>query len=122
MERRAQPRIQGILPVRIWGIDREGNPFSEHVCTVDISGKGTRLAGVRASLSVGDTVGIQFRNRQARFRIKWIAATGGKPTMTHIGVECLQPEKELWPVPLAGEGVETNEAREARPYSRKSDR
>jgi len=105
MGRRSQPRIGSILPVRIWGTDLEGKSFCEHVCTVEISGKGTRLAGVRARLSVGDTIEIQYRNTQARFRVAWIAAstTAG----THVGVECLQPEKQLWPIALPGETPDT---------------
>ncbi len=39
--RRRQPRINGILPVRIWGIDRRGEPFSEHSCTATINLLGT---------------------------------------------------------------------------------
>jgi hypothetical protein len=105
MGRRGQARVQGVLPVRIWGNDRDGNPFSEHVCTVEISAKGTRLAGVRAPLSVGETLGIQYRNRQARYRIKWIAA-GGNGLETQVGVECLQPDKVLWPIPLPADGVD----------------
>jgi hypothetical protein len=101
MGRRRQPRIRSILPVRIWGADQEGKSFFEHVCTFEISGKGTRLAGVRARLSVGDSIGIQYRNRQARFRIKWIGAATAAGT--HVGVECLQPEKDLWPIALPGE-------------------
>jgi PilZ domain len=106
MGRRGQARVQGVLPVRIWGTDRDGQPFSEYVCTIDISSKGTRLAGVRTLLAVGDTLGIQYRNRQARYRIKWIAATGNVPTETQVGVECLQPDKELWPISLPAEGVD----------------
>jgi hypothetical protein len=106
MGRRGQARVQGVLPVRIWGTDRNGHPFSEYVCTTDISSKGTRLSGVRAVLSVGDTVGIQYRNRQARYRIKWIAVGGNGPTETQVGVECLEPDKKLWPMTLPGNGID----------------
>ena len=73
---------------------------------MNISAKGTRLAGVRARLSVGDSIGIQYRNRQAQFRIKWIAVAGRPPCATHIGVECLQPDKELWPINLSPQGID----------------
>jgi len=103
MGRRLQPRVRGILPVRIWGTDHEGKAFAEHVCTIDISNKGVSVAGLRAALSPGDTVGVQYRNRQARFRVAWVApANDGQGN--RVGLECLQPEKELWPVDTPTEG------------------
>lgn len=103
MGRRLQPRVKGILPVRIWGADHEGKAFAEHVCTIDISNKGVSLACVRAALSPGDTVGVQYHNRQARFRVAWVVpANAGQGN--RVGLECLQPEKELWPVATPPEG------------------
>lgn len=102
MGRRLQPRVKGILPVRIWGADQEGKPFAEHVCTFDISNKGVSLAGVRTALSPGDTVGVQYHNRQARFRVAWVAPAN-VGSGNHVGLECLQPEKELWPVTMPTE-------------------
>jgi len=58
---------------------------------------------VRAALSPGDAVGVQYRNRQARFRVAWVApANEGQGN--RVGLECLQPEKELWPVATPTEG------------------
>jgi len=96
MIRRRQPRIKGVLPVRIWGIDHSGKTFSEHTCTATISVAGASLLGVHASLSKGDIIDLQYRNRQARFRVVWIV-----PARTaqerHIGLECVNPEKGFWP-------------------------
>jgi PilZ domain len=103
MGRRIQPRFKGVLPVRIWGTDHEGEPFAEHVCTMDISNKGASLAGVRAHLLPGDTLGVQYRNRQARFRVMWVAPARVAPGK-HVGLECMQPEKELWPMETPDHG------------------
>jgi len=92
--------------VRIWGADQEGKPFAEHVCTIDISNKGVSVAGVRAALSPGDTVGVQYHNRQARFRVAWVTPASKGPGK-QVGLECLQPEKELWPVTTPAEGPDT---------------
>jgi len=112
MGRRVQPRVKGILPVRIWGTDDQGNPFAEHVCTIDISNKGASVAAVRAPVSAGSTVGLQYRNRQARFRVAWVA-----PAVTqgnNLGLECLQPGKELWPVETPAEAADPYVPQEAR--------
>ena len=101
--------MQGILPVRIWGTDRDGHPFSEHVCTMDLSAKGTRLAGVRARVLVDDTVGIGYRSRKARFRVKWIAESGTACIESYVGVECVEPNKELWPINLPVKAVDPYE-------------
>ena len=105
MGQRVQPRVKGILPVRVWGTDSEGKPFAEHVCTIDISNKGASVACVRASVSKDDTLGLQYRNRQARFRVAWVAPS---PTGqgNNIGLECMQPAKELWPVATPTEGAD----------------
>lgn len=112
--RRGRQRISAIIPVRIWGTDRDGNPFSEHVVTIDISGRGARVGGVRAALSVGDTVGLQYRARQARFRIRWVRRQA-TPTVAQVGLDCLQPDKAFWPVTLPREESDGYEIPEARP-------
>lgn len=98
--------MPAIVPVRIWGNDRDGNPFCEHVCTVNISRQGTRVAGLRAALTVGETVGVQYRNRQARHRISWIGRHC-TPTGTQVGLLCLEPDKQLWHVVLPEDEPDT---------------
>jgi len=113
MGKRLQPRVKGMLPVRIWGNDDKGKPFAEHVCTIDISNKGASVAGVRAPLSPGSTVGLQYRNRQARFRVAWIAPAETAQGQ-NVGLESMQPEKELWPVATPTEGEDPYTPAEAR--------
>jgi len=96
---RRQPRIKGILPVRICGIDLRGLAFSERSCTATISFAGASLLGVRVPLSRGAIIDLQYRTRQAPFRVVWtVPASGGLER--HIGLECLKPEKDFWPVTL----------------------
>jgi hypothetical protein len=99
MGRRDRERVPAIVPVRIWGTSRNERPFSEHVCTVDISGTGARLGGVRTPLSNGDTVGLQYRNCQARFRVVWTVMSASS-WGNGVGLQCLQPEKNIWQIDL----------------------
>jgi PilZ domain-containing protein len=99
MGRRDRERVPAIVPVRIWGTNREGKPFSEHVCTVNISGAGARLGGVRTPLSNGETLGLQYRNRQARFRIVWVVDSNASWGI-EMGLLCLQLEKNIWQTDL----------------------
>jgi hypothetical protein len=117
--RRDRERVPAIVPVRIWGTTREGEPFTEHVCTVNISGTGARLGGVRAPLVVGDTLGLQYRNRQARFRVVWIGSRS-TPTGTQIGIECFEPHKSVWQVTLPADAPDHYEI--VQPRSRRYQR
>ncbi len=117
---RRHPRIKGILPVRIWGTDRRGNSFTEHSCTASLGAAGASLLGVRAGLSKGDVIGLQYRNRQARFRVVWIvpARAAGE---RHIGLECLEPDQDFWPVtlPLEDSGTQVFERADGRRSERR---
>lgn len=77
---------------------------------MELSAKGTRLAGVRARLLEGDTVGIGYRSRKARFRVQWITESGTACSESCVGVECLEPNKEFWPINLPAEGVDPYES------------
>jgi len=90
---------------------------------MDISNRGVCLVGVRALLSAGNTVGLQYRNRQTRFRVAWVVPSEGQGQK--LGLECMQPEKDLWPVatPTAGEDSYTpEEARLRRERALKANR
>ncbi len=114
MGRRCQRRVAAIIPIRLWGIDRHGKPFCEHLCTLDITNHGARIVGLRASLSAGDIVGVQHRNRQARFRISWVGVHCS-PTGMQIGLECLQPHKSIWYTQLPDGGRDNYEVPEVHP-------
>lgn len=99
MGRRSKNRVKAVLPVRMWGTDASGQPFSEMVHTLDISSHGARLGGFHGNLKVGDTVGLQYRNYQVRHRVCWVKPAGERDLM--LGVESLQPEKEIWSLKMA---------------------
>jgi hypothetical protein len=63
---------------------------------------GASLLGVHVSLLEGDIIGLQYRKRQARFRVAWIVPARAAPER-HIGLECLKPEKDFWPTTLPSE-------------------
>lgn len=95
MGRRTKNRVKAVLPVRMWGNDADGKPFALMVYTLDISPTGARVGGFRGKLNVGDTVGIQYRNYNVRHRVCWIKP-GEKDIL--LGVESLQPDKDIWGV------------------------
>ncbi len=95
MAGRRQPRVKCVLPVRVVGTDSEGKPFEQLSCTLDISGQGARLSGIRAPLVAGTTVQVYYKNRRAPFRVMWVGAAGSR-TEAQVGVVTADPEAHFW--------------------------
>ncbi len=93
--RRSEPRFPVMLPVRIWGMDREGHAFSQPATTLVVRMNGSRLDGVRVPLAPGDVVGVQYGEHKASFRVIWVGAAG-HVREGQAGVWCLEGEKRLF--------------------------
>lgn len=90
--KRREPRVVVSIPVRVSGIDRGGNPFSQTAQTVDVSRTGARISGVRCLRETGEMVTLQCGTRSARFMVVWIGRPGS-PEEGQFGVKALEPEK-----------------------------
>lgn len=86
-------RVRLQLPVRVWGMDAAGKPFSHNTRTIEISALGARLAGP-LSVQQGDVVGIQYGEAKARFRVVWLGTEDSG--VGAVGVECVEPGKCIW--------------------------
>jgi len=71
-----------------------GSKDSHLAHTLDVSNRGVKLGGCRAAMKVGDLIEIQYRQKNAQFRVVWITAAMGSER--HIGAECLEPGKQVW--------------------------
>jgi len=94
-----------VLPLRVWGMDTEQKMFSLLAHTLDISRGGARLGGIRVQLNLGDVIGVQYRASKARFKVTWLGRIG-KPDHDQIGIEQLEPVKDIWGLDLPREVVE----------------
>jgi len=99
MGQRREPRTQSRLPVRIFGTDQDGRPFSENVFTVEVSREGARLEGVQARVKVGEIIGLAHGPNKGRFRVKWTGQSGSS-AQGQIGLQNVDPQKALWSVAL----------------------
>ncbi len=117
MGRRRINRTKMVLPVRVWGMNNLGKPFTQLAHTLDITATGARLSGFHSQLNLDDVVGIQYRHRKARFRVAWVGRpkAGGE---TLVGVHCLEQEKNIWGLELG----EREQRDEYEPATRPSDR
>ena len=95
-----EPRKAVEVPVRVFGTDYVGKPFSESLTTVDVSVHGAKLRGLKAKLQVNEIVGVTYGKNKGHFRVKWIGTTGTK-TESVMGLVNLNPGKPLWDFPLS---------------------
>jgi hypothetical protein len=98
---RKTPRIPKTLRVVVKGGDAEGHYFIQTAYTVDLSQEGARLDGVGFLTTPGQIIEIRRLWRKAKFRVVWTGQLGTAES-SHIGVFRLQPEKDIWHVPLPG--------------------
>ena len=93
-ERRHEARLRLTLPVRVYGMDVEGNLFEQETTTVDIARGGARLQGITVR-RVGSILAIKHQNNRARFRVAWRAAASG-PAFGQLGLQLLDEGRNMW--------------------------
>lgn len=105
MGKRAETRVFIALPVRVYGLDQVGQPFSQTALTLDISATGARIEGIRCLRSAGEMVTVEYAGRSAQFRVVWIGHPGSGED-GHIGLKCLQRDKHVWQRHFETSGVD----------------
>ncbi len=97
MATRKDQRTPAVVPVRIWGMDSDGNLFQQDAQTMDITPPGARIQGVEYKLHKGAIIGVQCGQLSARFRVIWV---GENKEAGQIGIEMLERGKYIWGTPL----------------------
>jgi PilZ domain len=59
------------LAVRVWGMAADGRPFTQEVLLRNLNREGAVIAGLFPELSVGEIIGVQYKQRKARCRVVW---------------------------------------------------
>ena len=95
-----------VLPVKI-SIDH----VTHLAHTVDITGAGAKLAGVRAQLQTGAIIELQRGPRKAKFLVRWIKNLDANEVQ--IGIECQEPQEKFWGVDLAQQDKESKKEMDA---------
>jgi len=95
MGTRKTPRIQKNLPVRIFGMDSTGKPFSSSAETLDVSSSGARLVGVYQFDVPGETIGLEVKGKKGRFLVVWVGKKGTK-VEGQVGIRSVEPATTVW--------------------------
>jgi hypothetical protein len=96
---RRESRISKKVRVKVLGVDRDGHPFVQNTYATDISRRGARLEGIGYFILPGETIRVKRHLRSAHFRVVWIGEVGA-PEAGHAGIFALEPNKNIWGVPL----------------------
>jgi hypothetical protein len=97
---RREKRVPASIPIRVRGVDSEGNPFTQSAQAVDVSRHGARLDGIGYVTRPGETIEVKRRWQSARYRVLWVGYPG-TPEAGQVGVYALQPQKNPWGIDLS---------------------
>jgi hypothetical protein len=105
-DQQAEPRLSVDLPVRIWGMNAEGRPFSQSAHAYNISSEGALISGVESELKVGDVIGVQCGEKKTRCTVIWVMNTGAVKK-NQVGVKLVAEQECPWKsyLPLDGATV-----------------
>ena len=95
-EKRRWQRTKSVVPVRVWIAGKKDVHLAH---TLDVTNDGVKLGGCQGEIRVGDKIEIQYRHKQAQFRVAWIIAHEGS-SEKQIGAVCLEPGRQVWGAPL----------------------
>jgi hypothetical protein len=95
MDRRRNPRITAMLPVRVWGVDAHALPFMQLATVRNISSSGAVVQGLRRQIRPGEVLEVQSGDDKAQFKVVWVGRTGTSRE-GEIGLETLPSEPCLW--------------------------
>lgn len=100
MADRPEPRLKTDLVVRVWGMGKDGHPFFQNAQARNISSEGALLSGLDCQLTPGDTIGVQFADKKARFRVVWVIDAGATEKI-QAGIQMLDGQQCPWLQQLA---------------------
>ena len=95
MAKEPEPRIDVNLPIRVFGMDAEGRPFSQKAYARNISLHGAKVAGLEKQLKPGDIVGVQSGDQKARCKVMWVVDAGPLHKI-ETGVEMVEGQPCPW--------------------------
>jgi len=105
MGQRREPRKDLQVPVRVFGTDADGRPFSENISTINVSREGAKLTGLRAKIKPGEVIGMAYGANKGRFAVRWTGGAG-TPLEGQAGVQNVAPQKPFWDFPLPAAGID----------------
>jgi len=99
MDRRRSRRVAVLLPVRVWGVDGKGSPFTQMARVRNISNDGAVLQGIGRTVKAGELLHVQIGQQQAEFQVVWTGKAGTRQD-GEVGIQKIPSEPYIWDVNL----------------------
>ncbi|GEM_PF-4562897 len=91
MANRYDVRIPKQMKIKITGVDRHGNAFTQTASTINVSKTGARIEGL-GCLDSAQTIEVSCGwFKKARFKVVWVGAS-------EVGIRALDPGNNIWGV------------------------
>ena len=99
MDRRRSHRVSVLLPVRVFGVDGKGSPFTQMARVTNISASGAVIQGMLRTMKTGEPLNVQLGQRTAEFQVVWTGKSGSRQ-QGEVGVQIIPFEPYIWDVNL----------------------
>jgi len=99
MDRRRSHRVSVLLPVRVWGVDGKGSPFTQMARVRNISNSGAVLQGMLRTVKAGELLHVQVGQQKAEFQVVWTGKAGTRQ-QGEVGIQTIPLEPYIWDVDL----------------------
>jgi hypothetical protein len=90
----------GLVQVKVWGMDSDGQAFVRIATAHERSLHGARLDGISCIRTTGEVIGVQYGDRKGRFRVVWVGAPNSAQA-GQIGIRALEPDNCIWPTDIS---------------------
>jgi len=97
MDRRCRRRVRALLPVRVWGMDAKGTPFTQPAKVRNISESGALMEGMLRQVKPGEFLDVQVGDEKAVFKVVW-AGKAGTSRAGELGIQEVASGPSIWNV------------------------
>jgi hypothetical protein len=106
-ENRSEPRSGLEVPVRVFGMGADGQPFFQSARATNLAIDGALLCGIEHELKVGDVIGLHYGDKKIRCKVVWVINAGAAQKI-QVGVQLLPEQECPWRAQLPeGAGAKT---------------